>query len=216
MVGNISKKIPKLIKGATDFIPNHPRHHGIKMRAHHLISAEGMKQSKVAHEIKTLGYDINVLKNLVFIPCTLQGACYLKVQPHRGNHSASILENEYDDDHHPKNYHEFVAKQVKQVYDRLSHDCIGDITKKKDFIQDRLNVLSQTLLEATKSSLKKSPLTNIAPHFTKNSQAGCSGVDTIASYNCSNACPTGRNHLGLQGSQQKDEQYYMLLTTSTN
>ena len=49
------------------------------MQAHHVLSGEGVRQSKIGARLVKWRYDINTEKNLVFIPSTLQGACYLGV-----------------------------------------------------------------------------------------------------------------------------------------
>ena len=79
----------------------HPRHRGVKMQAHHILSGEGAKLSQMGRKLVGFGYDINTPKNLAFLPCTLQGACYLGIQPHRGNHTApsdGADEDDADDD----------------------------------------------------------------------------------------------------------------------
>ena len=116
-LGNSAKdsKYLKRIKDAIEGDKAHPRHNGVKMQAHHAISAEGMKLSGLGKKIEKFGYDINLLSNLVFIPCTLQGACYLGVQPHRGNHTAVISQDDYDDDLEPKNYHKLISSRIKNL-----------------------------------------------------------------------------------------------------
>ncbi|NRR30302.1 AHH domain-containing protein [Oxalobacteraceae bacterium] len=207
MTGNVlkNKQYLELIKGAISIDLAHPRHHGVKMQAHHLISAEGMKQSNLSHEMKTLGYNINVLKNLVFIPCTLQGACYLKVQPHRGNHTAPVMQDEYDDDRHPSDYHDMVAKHLTRINHSLSKECIGDPKKKKELVQDTLNDLSLWIMNKIQNSPRSAPLTNIAMHFSKQTLIGCGGVDSVAKNKGISSCPSGRNHLKKQADGQDKE-----------
>ena len=96
-LGNTSKNSAYLrrIKAAIEHDKSHPRHNGVLMQAHHIISAEGMKRSRMDKKIEKFGYDINELPNLSFIPCTLQGACYLGVQPHRGNHTAMVDQEDW-------------------------------------------------------------------------------------------------------------------------
>jgi hypothetical protein len=75
-----SAKDTQYLKRITEHIATdktHPRHQGVKMQAHHIISGEGIKRSGLGKKLKEFGYNINLLPNLVFIPCTLQGACYL-------------------------------------------------------------------------------------------------------------------------------------------
>ena len=116
-LGNTSKNSAYLrnIKNAIEDDKSHPRHNGVLMQAHHIISAKGMSLSNLAKKIEKFGYDINELPNLSFIPCTLQGACHLGVQPHRGNHTARVDQDDYDDDLEVRDYHKMVAKKIKEL-----------------------------------------------------------------------------------------------------
>lgn len=107
------------IKNAIKNDRSHPRNLGVRMQAHHVISGEGMIRSGKGSTVVGFGYNINFLPNLAFIPCTLQGACYLGVQPHRGNHSAASVadQDDYDDSDHV-DYHDKVASQLVEVIDR--------------------------------------------------------------------------------------------------
>ncbi len=58
-------------------MPNHPRHHGITMQAHHLLSKSGVGDTGLAEDLKHLGYDIDHHNNIVLIPSTLPSACHL-------------------------------------------------------------------------------------------------------------------------------------------
>src|SRR5690606_11536965 len=96
------RKIVKAVKNN----PSHPIHHNIEMQAHRLISSKGVQMAGMGRQLAGLGYDINVLENLVLLPSSLQGACHLKVQLHRGDHK-------YTDDDHPFSYHEVVMIEVR-------------------------------------------------------------------------------------------------------
>ena len=86
--GVISKKgvnyRPALMKVIGD---EHPVKNNIHMQAHHIISEEGVNKSGTGNTLKTRGYDINEINNLVFLPSTPAGACHLGLQLHRGDHT---------------------------------------------------------------------------------------------------------------------------------
>jgi len=73
ITGSIDKdsKYRDTILSAVSADAGHPINNDIDMQAHHLISAKGVKDSEMGSQLKSMGYDINVLKNLVLIPCTL-------------------------------------------------------------------------------------------------------------------------------------------------
>jgi len=78
----------------------HPFHasNGFYMQIHHLLSQKGIADTGAsAIKIKNMGYNMNRAGNLVALPSTLQGACHLGVQPHRGNHSFTEEAHEGDD-----------------------------------------------------------------------------------------------------------------------
>jgi hypothetical protein len=185
--------------------PNHPRHQGVKMQAHHVISAEGMKNSGLSERIRDLGYDINHTKNLVFIPCTLQGACYLGVQPHRGNHTALADPDAYDDDTEPDDYHEMVTRKLTGLDLPLSKDCPGDDDSKHVKVIKGLNDLSAEIVEFIQDAPGKAPLTNIARFFAPESKIGCGGVDSVTQHPRNVHCAVGRDHFGRQGPRQSPE-----------
>lgn len=208
-LGNSSKDSKYLarIKRAIALDPAHPRHphHGVKMQAHHLISAEGMKRSGLGKKLEKFGYDINLLPNLSFIPCTLQGACHLGVQPHRGNHTALVDQDDYEDDLEPMNYHKMVAKRIKKLDLPLSKECPGDNKTKSETVRNKLDKLSEDILKLIQNSPGAAPLTDIAKHFKPGNHIGCGGVDTVTLHSGQVTCHTKRSHAGKQGPSQKAE-----------
>jgi len=88
-------------------VKNHPIEKGVEMQAHHLISCTAVEKSGLGDLLIKAGYNINDWPNLVFLPSTLQGACHLKVQVHRGDHTASHKDS--DKDHLPS-YHKMIKK----------------------------------------------------------------------------------------------------------
>lgn len=206
-LGNSAKdsKYLKRIKEAIEEDKGHPRHHGVKMQAHHLISGEGMKRSGLGKKIEKFGYDINLLPNLVFIPCTLQGACYLGVQSHRGNHTAIIDQDDYDDDNEPMNYHKLVTVLLKRLELPMDKECPGDHKTKMETVTKKLNDLSEIILETIQFKPGEAPLTEIAKHFSPGKSSGCAGSDSVSIHKEEGICPVKRNHLQQQGERQKKE-----------
>lgn len=183
-------RIKKEIRGDLD----HPRNRGVKMQAHHLISGEGMKISGLGKKVEVLGYNINLLPNLVFLPCTLQGACHLGIQPHRGNHDSLIDEEDYVDDMEPDTYHEMVARRIKELKLPLSKECPGDEKTKSEKIVVELDSLSRLILKLIEKKPNEASLTRIAMHFGKN-RVGCSGVDSVTEHDRDKSCSVDRDHL---------------------
>jgi hypothetical protein len=210
MFGNTLKdaKYLKRIKDATTATgdPGHPRHHAIKMQAHHVISADGVKKSGLGKELVEFGYDINLLPNLTFIPSTLQGACHLSVQPHRGNHAALIENDESDDDSdHPIAYHDLVKTRVKELKRLLIGECPAGHPGRRAEIREEMDRISKDIVKKIQYSPARAPLTKIAQSFAPDSKNGCGGTDSVTSHNL-NDCPVERNHENQQGPDQRKEQ----------
>jgi len=195
LVGNTSKDSSYLnrIKDAIEHDRSHPRNLGVQMQAHHVISGEGMKRSRLGHKIEQAGYDINLLPNLAFIPCTLQGACHLGVQPHRGNHDFKIDQDDYKDDSEPPNYHNMVATMVQQLDRALHIACRGNDLHYRDKVIDALDALSKQILGNIRRKPEEAPLTRVALRFGKMG-IGCGGVDSVRDHKLTGACAVGRNH----------------------
>jgi hypothetical protein len=207
-LGKSSKdsKYLKRIKDAIEGDKSHPRNNGIKMQAHHAISAEGMKRSGLGKEIEKFGYDINLLPNLVFIPCTLQGACYLGIQPHRGNHTALINQDDYDDDLEPMSYHDMVSKLIINLGLPLKKACQGTDDSRIHEIRKQLDQLSKLIVLMIQNRPSEAPLTNVARHFSPHNPIGCGGVDSVTTHLGLEKCAVGRNHVGgRRGVKQKSE-----------
>lgn len=205
LTGNSSKdsKYLKRIKDAIEHDKSHPRNNGVKMQAHHVISAEGMKRSKLGKQIEEFGYDINLLPNLVFIPCTLQGACHLNVQVHRGNHTAN--QDDYDDDSEPASYHDMVSKRLKDLRVPLNKECPGDKISNSEKIISEIDRLSKIILKIIQNKPAEAPLTRIAKNFSPDSLQGCGGVDSITLHNERKICEVGRDHFNQQSAKQLNE-----------
>ncbi|MEM5529947.1 AHH domain-containing protein [Gammaproteobacteria bacterium AS21] len=92
---------------------DHPINKGVKMQAHHLISRKALLDSSIENRLEDFKYDIDNVDNIALIPCTLQGACHLNVQLHRGNHPGVLRVdngNNDDDSEHPDTYHDKIKK----------------------------------------------------------------------------------------------------------
>jgi hypothetical protein len=199
-------KYLKRIKDAIEGDATHPRNNGVLMQAHHVISGEGMKRSGLGKKIEKFGYDINLLPNLVFIPCTLQGACYLGVQPHRGNHTAKVDQDDYDDDSEPKSYHDIVSRKIVALQLPLDKACSGRDDARIQEIQGKLDSLSKDLTNMIQRKPTEAPLTNIARHFSPRNPVGCGGVDSVQSHKGLQHCAVDRLHRGnRQGPTQRKE-----------
>lgn len=184
----------------------HPRHLGVKMQAHHVISAEAMKNSGLGEKIAKMGYNINHTKNLVFIPCTLQGACYLGIQPHRGNHTAVADPDAYDEDNEPDSYHRMVERKISALALPLSRECEGDDQVRHLKVLSQLNGLSNEIVEMIQETPTRAPLTSVARYFAPDSKIGCGGVDSVTSHPRTIHCAVERNHAGRQGPGQAKEE----------
>jgi hypothetical protein len=200
----------RIMRAVAD-IREHPVHHGIKMQAHHLISATGMHSSGLGPKIKKFGYDINELQNLVLLPCTLQGACHLGVQPHRGNHTASIDDQRYVDDEHPERYHEMVATRLHDAQLGLSKECPGflggaKVVSARLQVKVKLDELSAKILRLIAANPRQAPLTKVALSFPYGNPIGCGGVDSTSRHSGMHKCPVNRDHRRVQGSDQTAEQ----------
>ncbi|MDO9006087.1 MAG: AHH domain-containing protein [Aquabacterium sp.] len=209
MLGNTSKdsQYLKLMNGLIKADGKHPKHKGVKMQAHHILSADGVKLSGLASKLEDFGYDINLKENLAFLPCTLQGACHLGVQPHRGNHTAisDREESDYDDDDHPRSYHLMVAKKVEMLKLPVDKACTGSDDPARSQVKHKMDVLSKSVLGMICRTPNLARLTKIADHFSIGNHVGCSGADAVKDHRESTKCPTGRNHLERQGPGQRKE-----------
>ena len=194
-----------LIKSKTED-SKHPRNMGVSMQAHHAISAKGMDLSGLADKYEDFGYDINQIKNLVFIPCTLQGASLLGVQPHRGNHTAPDVDKPNRDKDKDANYHTMVSDLLQEAYRNIDELCGSgrkDITAET---QHMLDEVSETIIDRIQNNPKEARLTALYKHFTRNNKRGCGGVDYVNDKRAVDICPVGRHHTHRQGEFQRDEE----------
>lgn len=219
-IGNSSKNsmyLAMMKANTTD--KKHPRNMGVKMQAHHVISADGVVLSGIGERMEKFGYDINLEKNLVFIPCTLQGACYLGVQPHRGNHTAEGMiepepsEDDYDDDAEPRSYHKQVAMRLIEAERKFPKTC-----KKEDLgknaVVDKLDGIAQDLLDLIQDYPHKLPLTSVAQHFRGHSNIGCGGLDSVSLLDNKHTvpvpCAVERRHFKNQRKGQRKENIFFV------
>lgn len=197
----------KRVKEVAARSPKHPTHHGIKMQVHHVISAEGAKRSGVGEKLELFGYNINYLPNLVSIPSTLQGACHLKVQPHRGNHTAQS-ESDSDDDH-PSTYHEIIKSALRDIEPYIPHLCFATHSKqRRDALREMVDKISYSLMKQIQNRPRALPLTDVAKYFNQGEVVGCAGLTGVSELrnaiknNPDCSCPSSRSHVGEVAKEQ--------------
>lgn len=157
------------------------------MQAHHLVSAKGVQLASIGNDLKQLGYDINVLENLVLLPYTLQAACHMRVQVHRGDHKDT-------DKEHPFTYHERVKRELA-VLKKTIDDCRGcsnstmaEANRKR--LQAEVNQKSKKMLVLI--AKYKIKLSRISKDFDEGEQ-GCKGRSSLGE-KPQDTCPHDRNH----------------------
>jgi len=175
-------------------LENHPLRHGIIMQAHHLISGKGASNSGFKKDLIALNYEINAVNNLVFLPSTLKGACHLKVQVHRGDHTQVLPDG--------KTYHQYVQQLIAEI-EKDINDCKSNEGKKSP-IQDDMDKISQTLLDEIADF--ELPLSTIYENFEQDSSLdslGCCNQTKIPAVKKAlkhnpdtSGCSKGGNHLG--------------------
>lgn len=199
----------------------HPRHHGIAMQAHHIISETAVKNlpDGVRHNLEYFNYNINSLDNLVFLPYTLQGACHLGVQPHRGNHNVGIPSNEpigEDDALYEETYHDKVLLQLLGLRPLVRNACAGECSKAELLkisaeVVQVLNQTSKSILRNIQNKPQFAPLTKLYEYFQPGMEVGCAGVDSVNGHGKNSAshgmhrCGVNRNHLRRQVDGQRSE-----------
>jgi hypothetical protein len=196
--------------------PLHPRNMGVRMQAHHVLSGEGVRQSKLGAKLVKWRYDINTEKNLVFIPSTLQGACYLGVQPHRGNHTAKgkveveASDDDYDDDGEERDYHRIIAQLIIDESRNFPKTCKKGPKKVND-VTELMDALAQNQMERIQKKPDELPLTSVAAHFKRRSNVGCGGHDSVTTLEANPVhCGVGRNHNKNQKEGQRKEEIHFV------
>ena len=183
--------------------PSHPRNRGVTMQAHHLISAKAVSMGKFNDRLEDFGYEINVVKNLVFIPSTLQGACLLRVQPHRGNHTARDAPD-IDGNREPS-YHEKILAELRTLMPRLERECGKPGVNMKSFTHEKLDGLSRIVANRIQNKPSEAKLTKLFENFQPNNPKGCGGAKASVNDPSKPKCPIGRNHTGKSAPGQDDE-----------
>lgn len=168
----MAKGYREAVMDPAEMDPSHPTNHGFKMQVHHLLSKQGVKKTGTGEKLKSYGYDINLPGNLVALPCTLEGACHLQVQLHRGNHPTVIDTNDNDKEH-PKGYHIEVTELVEEAYKTISKRCEN---QGNPGVQRYMDYHSLLILRRVSSF--DLPLTRVAKAF-KRGGVGCLGTTTV-------------------------------------
>ena len=195
-----------MLKSKTTLLmhPRHPRHHGVDMQAHHAISQKAIFDAKLDERLEDFGYEIDVANNLVFIPSTLQGACLLQVQPHRGNHTAEEVKGADDDRQHYPPYHIMVANRLKAIMPGLEAECGRHGHNIQKTTQDTLDKISSDIIKKIQRKPREARLTRVYMNFDPGNLRGCGGVDSVT-FRGSDTCPVHRNHTGKHGPDQEAE-----------
>lgn len=102
----------------------------------------------------------------------MDGACYLRVQVHRGNYPGFIDNNDSDNDH-PKSYHKHIVSMLRKAPKKLEECCaIGN----EKTVRNYLNLYSRSVLD--KIANFETPLTKSFIAFNQN-ESGCGGETSI-------------------------------------
>ncbi|MER2497047.1 AHH domain-containing protein [Vibrio neptunius] len=206
--GNITKK-PE--PGAPDYrkawianvneynenVKPHPFCHGIQMDTHHLISGKALNDlgQDIQDALIYKGYNVNALNNLVGLPKTYKGACYLGIQLHRTQHT--FKSNEFGEVQ-TSNYHKEVIKFIHSIESEITQ-CNGTTAieeSKRDIHVNHMDQLSRKLLNKILNF--QLPLTKIGHHFNKKSKVyiGCANKEKIGELSGSELQPCNQNHYG--------------------
>lgn len=176
---------------------SHPISNGIKMQAHHVVSAKGVDLSGAEDQMLKIEYDINEVDNITFIPCTFQGACHLNTQLHRSNHTTKEKKSSDMDDEHPRTYHQTVSDYLDAVYEENKNLCPE---KKQKFILNKYKLVSKFIIASINDFEPDTQLTAAYESFDINgnlSKIGCAGKNYMKDHEKSmevNMCPVGRDH----------------------
>ncbi|GGX73030.1 AHH domain-containing protein [Saccharospirillum salsuginis] len=195
----------KRLERAVQSEQDHPIHHGITMQAHHLLSQEGIKYSKLGDELKHRGYDMNVVENLVFLPSELIGACHLGVQLHRGNHTnVSKFTG--------RSYHNEVKYQIQEIETKI-FTCKRNPMQTKEYVCDEMDKKSRKMLKLIAEF--KMPLTHIDEAFGLDEQVGCGNQNTLDDHReRATTCQYRRDHTNHRDPKGNTitfpKQYYVL------
>ncbi|REL26927.1 hypothetical protein DXX93_10335 [Thalassotalea euphylliae] len=165
---------------------NHPFNNGIHMAAHHLVSKEAVKLAKMRDLLVHKGYNINLVENLVFLPSTLQGACQLRVQLHRGDHTYALPDQ--------KPYHDQVTASIEKIKGQL-RKCTLRTQEDSSEVQQRVDKESVKILKRIAEF--RVPLTSIFRNFKPSSKVGCSNQNEVKECEGSLVrCHHERSHVG--------------------
>lgn len=186
---------------------SHPINNGVHMQAHHLISCEAVKMSRLGPQLVARGYNINTTKNLMFAPSTPAGACHLGVQLHRGDHIFGADDEDYDDDEHPIKYHRYISARIKDLKPKIN-DC--DSADQRS-VQKWLNNESKNI--ASKLKKFKLALTTVYKSFDPSNAAGCRNIIDIKDHESSvEPCNLDRNHRGYKNPMYKSSKKQPVIT----
>jgi hypothetical protein len=173
--------------------PNHPRHHGVTMQAHHLLSKNGVQKSGLNKDLEHLGYDIDYVKNIVLIPSTLSGACHLNIQVHRGNHGSSKADAADSDGSHKKSYHKLVKELVIKLERNIKKGKYCEASR--EIVIKAMNIYSRKV--ATFINNNVAELSSVSNNFgteNTNNKGCCNQTSITKIHDNSLPCLKDRNH----------------------
>jgi len=179
---------------------DHPINKGVKMQAHHLISRKALLDSSIENRLEDFKYDIDNVDNIALIPCTLQGACHLNVQLHRGNHPGVLRAdngNNDDDSEHPKSYHKDIKVRINELKKSIEKGKYCESNKYKKILQ-MMNELSEDI--AIDINNHELALTNISENFgsgSKSNGKGCCDGESVKDTRkntYADSCSSKRDH----------------------
>lgn len=206
--GNITKDAPKyrdawianvnVYNNGTDEIEGvpHPFCQGIQMDTHHLISEKALKDigQDIQEALIYKGYNVNALNNLVGLPKTYKGACYLGIQLHRTQHT--YKSNEFGEVQ-TSNYHKEVIKFIHSIESEITQ-CNGTTKIEESEREIHVNHMDEISRKLLNKILKfQLPLTKIAHHFNKKKSKvyiGCANKEKIGELSKNNLQPCGMDH----------------------
>ena len=199
------------------FKNTHPIFQGIKMQAHHIISADGVKDIVGKNFLINADYDIDHVKNLAFIPCAFEGACHLGTQLHRGNHTSTIdlykdIEDDYSDDDHPDSYHVTVGRLVSRILKNATKDCIDKKNEVVDLLGEMEDIADEIIQLINRFS-SDAQLTKAYQTFDTEGELksiGCSNATKMDDHNTKQPCRSHRDHAGNVIKRPKSRSAYKL------
>ena len=164
-------------------------------QAHHLICSEAMRSDKNwANICASFGYDINGIKNGVFLPGNMKVACQLEIPLHKSSHNATLTNMPSN------NYVKGVKKKIKPIKNKAMGFLPPNYCKKPTEINEDLNSVSASIWRLVKKF--SWTLTKDGRNYKPGSKIGCSGFRSLSQFDTNNVgkitnakhCSNNRQH----------------------